>query len=94
MRIPDITGGSPVERVRDLPRPQGKKAVNLTVDAALLREARDQDINLSATLERALEDAVRAHRRERWLKENRPAIDAYNEQVDEHGTFADTLRSF
>ena len=44
--------------------------------------------------ERALEDAVRAHRRERWLSENRPAIDAYNEQVDEHGTFADTLRSF
>ena len=83
-----------MERVRDLPRPQGKKAVNLSVDAALLREARDQDINLSATLERALEEALRAHRRERWLGENRRAIDAYNAQVDEHGTFADTLRSF
>jgi antitoxin CcdA len=94
MRITDIAGVSPVPRVRDLPRPQGKQAVNLSVDAALLREARDQDINLSATLERALEDAVRAHRRERWLSENRLAIDAYNAQVDEHGTFADTLRSF
>jgi antitoxin CcdA len=71
-----------------------KKAVNLSVDAALLREARDQDINLSATLERALEDALRAHRRERWLADNKQGIAAYNEQVEAYGAFADTLRSF
>lgn len=71
-----------------------KKAVNLSVDAALLREAREQDINLSATLERALEVAVRQQRRERWRAENRSAIAAYNEQVDAQGTFGDTLRSF
>jgi antitoxin CcdA len=72
----------------------GKRAVNLSIDATLLREARDQDINLSATLERALEDALRRHRRERWLADNRQAIIAYNEQVDTHGAFADTLRHF
>jgi len=72
----------------------GKRAVNLSIDAALLREARDQDINLSATLERALEDALRQHRRERWLAENRDGIAAYNEQVDTHGAFADKLRRF
>lgn len=71
-----------------------KKAVNLSVDAALLREAREQDINLSATLERALEVALRQQRRERWRAENRSAIAAYNEQVDAQGTFGDTLRSF
>ena len=71
-----------------------KKAVNLSVDAALLREARDRDINLSATLERALEEALRQHRRTRWLAENRLAIDAYNEHVAAHRAFADTLRSF
>lgn len=71
-----------------------KKAVNLSVDAALLREAREQDINLSATLERALEVAVRQQRRERWRAENRSAIAAYNEQVDAQGTLGDTLRSF
>lgn len=71
-----------------------KKAVNLSVDAALLREAREQDINLSATLERALEVAVWQQRRERWRAENRSAIAAYNEQVDAQGTFGDTLRSF
>ena len=71
-----------------------KKAVNLTIDAALLREARERDINLSATLERALSDALRQRRREHWLAENKPAIAAYNEQLDAHGAFADTLRSF
>jgi len=71
-----------------------KNAVNLSVDAALLREARDQDINLSATLERALEDVLRAHRRERWLADTKQGIAAYNEQVEAHGAFADTLRSF
>jgi antitoxin CcdA len=71
-----------------------KKAVNLSVDAALLRAARDRDINLSATLERALEEALRQDRRARWLADNRQRIAAYNKQVEVHGAFADTLRSF
>ena len=71
-----------------------KKTVNLSIDAALLREARERDINLSATLERALSNALRQQRRERWLAENRPGIAAYNEQVEAHGVFADTLRTF
>jgi len=68
--------------------------VNLTVDANLLREARDQGINLSATLERALAEGLRRRRRERWLADNREGIEAYNVLVDQHGAFADTLRSF
>lgn len=68
--------------------------MNLTVDANLLREARDQGINLSATLERALAEELRRSRRERWLADNREGIEAYNELVDQHGAFADTLRSF
>jgi antitoxin CcdA len=68
--------------------------VNLTIAARLLEAARAADINLSATLERALEDALRQAQRERWLEENGAGIAAYNAQVDEHGAFADTLRSF
>jgi antitoxin CcdA len=71
-----------------------KKAVNLSVDAALLREARERDINLSATLERALAEVLRAERRATWLTENRKGIAAYNDQVVAQGAFADTLRSF
>ena len=71
-----------------------KKAVNLSVDAALLRAARDEGLNLSATLERALADALRESRRERWLAANKRGIEAYNKKVEQHGAFADTLRSF
>jgi len=70
------------------------KAVNLSVDSDLLRQARDPDINLSATLERALAEALRRARRDQWLTENMQGIEAYNEQVDAHGAFADTVRSF
>jgi antitoxin CcdA len=72
----------------------GKKAVNLSVNAALLHAARERDINLSATLEQALEDVLRADRRARWLAENRKGIAGYNDQVETHGAFADTLRTF
>jgi antitoxin CcdA len=71
-----------------------KRATNLSVNSDLLRRARELDVNLSATLERALADEVRRRQRDAWLDENRAAIDAYNDAVEKHGTFADTLRRF
>ena len=81
-------------RPRLAPAPSDKKAVNLTVATRLVDAARAADVNLSATLERALEDALRLKRRERWLAENAAGVEAYNEHVASHGVFADTLRSF
>ncbi len=71
-----------------------KKAVNLSVNSDLLSKARDLDINLSATFERALVTALKEHQRAAWLAENRKAITAYNEHVEESGVFSDGLRSF
>lgn len=69
-----------------------RKAVNLTVDTSLLRQARDCGINLSATLERAIAEELRQRRRDRWHADNLLAIAIYNSAVDEHGAFADGLR--
>ena len=71
-----------------------KKAVNLSIDADLLREARDRNINLSATLERALTAFLNQSRRDRWLADNKLGIEAYNDDVDENGAFGDRLRRF
>lgn len=71
-----------------------KRAANLSVNAGLLDEAKALKINLSATLERALEEEVRARKRESWLAENREAIADYNALVAEHGVFSDGVRSF
>lgn len=71
-----------------------KRAANLSINAALLDQAKALDINLSATFERALEGEVRARERAQWLAENREAIQAYNEHVRKHGVFSDGLRKF
>jgi len=71
-----------------------KKAVNVSVRTELLDAARAEDINLSATLEAALADQLRIRRRNRWRSENAGAIEAYNRDVDENGSFGDHPRSF
>jgi antitoxin CcdA len=72
----------------------GKKAVNVSIQSELLDAARAEDINLSATLETALADQLRIRRRDRWRTVNEAAIQAYNRDVDEHGSFGDHARSF
>ena len=71
-----------------------KRPANLSINADLLAKARDLNINLSATLEHALAEALRQRLRHQWLAENRAAIDAYNLQTEANGTFSDGLRSF
>jgi antitoxin CcdA len=71
-----------------------KKPANLSINSDLLRQAKELDINLSATLEKALSEALKARQREQWLAENKTAIDAYNQHVEDNGVFSDRLRSF
>jgi antitoxin CcdA len=79
--------------VRDEPRPQ-KQAVNLSISSDLLNQARDAEFNLSSILEMALQQRLQQLAAERWLVENRAGIEAYNEQVEEHGVFSNGLRTF
>jgi antitoxin CcdA len=71
-----------------------KRATNVSIRTDLLEAAREAGVNLSATLERALAEELASVNRARWREENREAIAAYNEHVDEHGTFSDGVRSF
>ena len=71
-----------------------KKAANLSINADLLTKAKELNINLSATLEQALIDALKKRLKDQWLAENQAAIEAYNEHVEEHGVFSDELRTF
>jgi antitoxin CcdA len=71
-----------------------KKAANPSINADLLGKAKELDIDLSATLEQALVEALRAKQREHRVAENQAAMDAYNDHVEKNGVFGDTLRSF
>ncbi|MDB6106060.1 MAG: CcdB antidote CcdA [Gammaproteobacteria bacterium] len=77
-------------------RPQtvAKRATNVSIRSDLLDAAREAGVNLSATLERALAEELATLQRTRWREENRDAIAAYNDYVEEHGTFSDGVRSF
>lgn len=71
-----------------------KKAVNLTVNSDLLRQARAAGVKLSQVFERALELETRALQQARWLEDNAEAIEAYNVHVARDGVFSDGLRKF
>jgi len=79
-------------------RPQeaymNKRATNLTIDRALLDEARGLGINLSATFEASLRDAVRARKAAQWREENRAAIQSSNDWVEQHGLPLEKYRQF
>lgn len=64
-----------------------KKSANLSVNSQLLAEAKQLNINLSATFENALEAEVKARRSAKWLEENKAGLQALNNFVDEHGMF-------
>lgn len=71
-----------------------KKAANLSINRDLLEKAREQNINLSATLEQALKDKLREIERADWLQNNRNAIDSYNAFVAANGIFGEKYRTF
>jgi len=55
-----------------------KKPTNLSLNSDLPSKARKQKINLSATLEQALESELRKIERENWLKDNKNSIESLN----------------
>lgn len=71
-----------------------KNATNLSINADLLSNAREMGINLSATREQALLEALKKRLSEQWLLENRAAIAAYNDHIEKQRVFSDGLRSF
>jgi antitoxin CcdA len=71
-----------------------KKSANLSINADLLRQAKQLNINLSQTLEQHLAEIVRKAQSEQWLAENRNALEEYNRRIEARGTFSDGLRRF
>ncbi len=71
-----------------------KKPTNLSVNSDLLKKSKLLGINLSATLEQALTDKLAKVESEKWAEENKNAIRAYNDFVDENGCFGEEFREF
>jgi antitoxin CcdA len=96
MRILGAYSGTRMPRSTAIPSISAspRRATNVTLPEALLREARALDINLSQACERGLAIEVAATRRHRWVEENRGAMDAWNEHVAAKGLPLPAYRSF
>lgn len=71
-----------------------KKPTNVTVNSDLLTQAKEYKINISATLESALADALKLKKIDIWKEENKAAIASYNAVIEEYGLFSDEMRMF
>ncbi|ADV46133.1 type II toxin-antitoxin system CcdA family antitoxin [Nitratifractor salsuginis] len=71
-----------------------KKATNISLNSDLVRKAKLYGINLSQTLEVALERIVKEKEEKQWRKENRTAIEVQNRRVEKEGAFSDEFRRF
>lgn len=74
--------------------PTARKPTNISLDADLLRDAREFDINVSRACEQGLAQEVRKRKWAKWQEDNREAIEAYNRRVAQHGIASDYLYDF
>ena len=71
-----------------------RKPTNLSLDKALLAEAKALNINLSQAAELGLRQEVARVRTEKWKAENAAAIESSNTWVDRRGLPLDKYRQF
>ena len=71
-----------------------KKATNISINSELLEKAKKYKINISANVEKTLEELIRQYEIQNWEKENKEAIDSYNQRIAQNGLFSDGLRQF
>jgi antitoxin CcdA len=62
-----------------------RRATNVSLDSALLRQAKALEVNISRACEKGLAREVAAAKEKRWLEENGPALEAANAYVKERG---------
>lgn len=66
-------------------RERGEPGGGIALPGALLRQARDHNVDVAAVCCAALSQAVRAAKAAKWHEENRAAIEAHSRYVEEHG---------
>jgi antitoxin CcdA len=71
-----------------------RKPTNLSLDPALLEEAKALDVNISRAAEAGLRKAVRKAKGEAWLRENAEALESWNEWVAKNGLPLEKYRMF
>ncbi|WP_170379415.1 type II toxin-antitoxin system CcdA family antitoxin [Ruegeria atlantica] len=73
---------------------QSRRPTNLSLDSALLSEAKALKVNLSRAAEEGVRIAVAEAKAEQWKAENAEALKSSNAYVEQHGLPLDSFRHF
>ena len=73
------------------PKPAPKRAVNLSVDAEILKMAKEMKVNLSQALEDKLRAMTEPERIRRFREENKEYFESYNAYIERNGVFGEEL---
>lgn len=71
-----------------------RKSTSLSLDTELVARAKAVGVNLSRAAEAGIEEDVRKAEAERWKTENKAAIEAYTNFVEEQGILLSKHRMF
>ena len=80
--------------VRSMSERSSTRPTNLSLNAALVDEAKELGVNISLAAACGLEQAVAKKRAERGIRENRSALESYNRYVEKHGLPLENNRLF
>jgi antitoxin CcdA len=86
-----MAAGSSYARAHDR---AATRPTNLSLNAALVDEAKELGVNISLAAASGLERAVAKRRAERWIEDNAAALDSYNEYVETNGLPLEKSRLF
>ena len=75
-------------------RGETKRATNVSLAEDILTQAKALYINISQAAEAGIAQAIARKRAERWLAENREAIESSNAFVEKHGLPLANYRMF
>ena len=78
------------------------KKITFTLEESLIETLTRTSVDLGKkksqilreALKRYLNDVTKERQMQAWTRENKEAIEHYNERVEEHGVFSNTLRRF
>lgn len=81
-------------RNSDMAQATARKSTNLTIDASLVRSAKELGINISQAAEEGIRSAVSRTLADQWKLENQAALKSSNTFVEENGLPLEKNRLF
>lgn len=77
-----------------VPSASTRRATNVSIDAALLDEAKRLRINVSQAASAGLAQAIAERHRQEWIEKNRSALESSNAFVEANGLPLAQFRNF